>query len=442
MSSFWSNEFWRITGIIFSCWLVGLLLGFPLWGIIAGLVVYLILLANRYQKFATWMRGGLTEPDNFDGIFDDMAFRMSRISARSSKRKKRLSDLLRRWQETSSALPDAAVVLDKDGNIVRFNPAASGMLGLKSADQGQYIGNFIRNPRFIHYLLAGDYAEHLEIASPLDIARVLNIRMTPYGKDQRLMLVGDVTHIQRLMTMRRDFIGNVSHELRTPLTVIMGYLETMKDCEDCDKNALKDYIERIEAPAQRMKSLVEDLLLLSRLDTGAPAGLGGGSVINIVSLLKNIVTEAEQLSHGRHSISLDADSDIRLKGIEKEIYSGFNNLVTNAIRYTPDGGEIKIEWLAYGDSARFCVRDNGPGIAHEHLPRLTERFYRVDVGRSRSSGGTGLGLAIVKQVLRRHDGELHIDSNPGKGSEFCCFFPQARLVHEEDDAAVKQTTVS
>ncbi|MDH5473121.1 MAG: phosphate regulon sensor histidine kinase PhoR [Gammaproteobacteria bacterium] len=431
MSSFWSNEFWRIARMVLLCWLVGLVLGFPLWGVIIGLVVYLWILGKRYQRFAVWMRGSLTEPDDFDGIFDDLAFSMYRVHQRSTKRKNRLSDLLRRWQDTSSALPDAVVVLDKNGDIIRFNQAASTLLGLKASDQGQYIGNFMRNPRFIHYLLTGDYNEHLEIASPLDITKILNIRMTPYGQDQRLMLVGDVTHIQRLMTMRRDFIGNVSHELRTPLTVIMGYLETMKDTGVCDEATLKDYIDRIEAPAQRMKSLVEDLLLLSNLDTGAPAGLSGSLVINVAAMLKNIVTEAEQLSNGQHTISLDVDSDIRLKGIEKEIYSGFYNLVINAVRYTPEGGKIIIEWLPYGDSARFCVRDNGPGIAREHLPRLTERFYRVDVGRSRSSGGTGLGLAIVKQVLRRHDAELHIESEPGKGSEFCCFFPQARIdLHE------------
>ncbi|MDH5734831.1 MAG: phosphate regulon sensor protein PhoR, partial [Gammaproteobacteria bacterium] len=168
MSSFWSNEFWRIARMVLLCWLVGLVLGFPLWGVIIGLVVYLWILGKRYQRFAVWMRGSLTEPDDFDGIFDDLAFSMYRVHQRSTKRKNRLSDLLRRWQDTSSALPDAVVVLDKNGDIIRFNQAASTLLGLKASDQGQYIGNFMRNPRFIHYLLTGDYNEHLEIASPLD----------------------------------------------------------------------------------------------------------------------------------------------------------------------------------------------------------------------------------------------------------------------------------
>lgn len=434
MSSFWSNEFWRITGTVFLFLMLGLLLGLPLWGVVAGFVAYLISLAKRYQHFQKWMQSGLSKNEEFEGIFDDLAFSLYRIQASSNKRKKRLSDLLRRWQNMSTALPDAAIVLDDKGHIIRFNPTASSMLNLESTDQGQYIGNFIRNPHFIHYLLAGDYSEHLEIASPTDSTRTLNIRITPYGKDQWLMIISDVTHIQRLMTMRRDFIGNVSHELRTPLTVIIGYLEAMKDCEQCDRETLKDYVERIEAPALRMKSLVEDLLLLSRLDTGPATNLSSSSIINVAGLLKNIVSEAEQLSQGRHSINLDIDADLKLRGIEKEIYSAFNNLLTNAISYTPEGGEINIAWFQHGDSARFCVRDNGPGIASMHLPRLTERFYRVDVGRSRSSGGTGLGLAIVKQVLRRHDGELHIESEPGKGSEFCCFFPAARIVYQESDA--------
>ena len=424
----WSSELWRLFVSVAICWLLGLILDVPSWGIILGLVVYLVFLARRYHRFENWVIRGLSEPEDFGGVFEDLAFRIYRIRVRSRKRKKRLTLLLRRWQDSSSVLPDAAVVLNQNGDIAWFNKTASGMLGLKKADQGQHIGNLIRSPRFIHYLAAGDYSEHLEIASPLDVAKVLNIRMTPFGTSQHLMLVSDVTHIQRLMTMRRDFIANVSHELRTPLTVIMGYLETLKDDEDVDLEALKQYLGRIEAPALRMKSLVEDLLLLSKLDTGAPSRPESSSVISVATMVKNISTEAEQLSQGQHEITINIDERIQLKGVEKEIYSAFVNLVTNAVRYTQAGGKIAIDWAADGEGASFCVRDNGPGIALEHLPRLTERFYRVDVGRSRSSGGTGLGLAIVKQVLRRHDAEMTVNSRPGAGTEFCCVFPAARTI--------------
>ena len=230
------------------------------------------------------------------------------------------------------------------------------------------------------------------------------------------------------MTMRRDFIANVSHELRTPLTVIMGYLETIKQEDGIDPAEFVELVNRIENPAQRMKSLIEDLLLLSKLDTGAPCSPESSSLINVATMVRNIVTEAEQLSQGKHSIHAEVDEDLQLKGVEKEIYSAFVNLVTNAIRYTQEGGNIELKWVAYGDGASFCVRDNGAGISPMHLSRLTERFYRIDVGRSRTVGGTGLGLSIVKQVLRRHDAELHINSEVNKGSEFCCLFSEARVL--------------
>ena len=428
MPQSWSNEIWRIVLDVTLFWFIGLIVGYPLWGIIAGFVVYLVMLARRYKQFENWMNSGLCDPEDFSGVFEDLSFRIYRIRTRSRKRKKRLTELLRRWQDSSSALPDAAVVVDKDGNITWFNQTASSMLGLKSSDQGRHIGNLIRNPRFIHYIVKGDFTEQLEISSPIDISKILSIRITPYGAGQRLLLMSDITHLQRLMTMRRDFIANVSHELRTPLTVIMGYLETLKEDDEADLDALKAYLSRIETPALRMKSLVEDLLLLSKLDTGAPSSPSNSSVINVASMIKNISAEAEQISKGRHVISIEVDEELQLKGVEKEIYSAFINLVTNAIRYTPEGGEITIKWLALGDGASFCVKDNGMGIPPEHMARLTERFYRIDVGRSRSSGGTGLGLAIVKQVLRRHDAELVIDSEAGKGSEFCCFFQQSRIV--------------
>jgi len=432
MSHSWITEFWRLVTGIVICWLLGLMLGFPLWGIIIGFSVYLINLARRFSKFEKWINLSLREPDDFGGVFDDLAFRLYRMRSRSRSRKKKLTELLRRWQDSSAALPDAAVAIDADGSITWFNQTASSMLGLKKSDQGRHMGNLLRTPRFLRYLSKGDYSEHLEIASPQDITKTLNIRIAPYGANQRLILITDVTHIQALMTMRRDFIANVSHELRTPLTVIMGYLETVKE-NQVDPADFEKLIERIENPAIRMKSLIEDLLLLSKLDTGAPCSPDSSAVINVASMLKNIISEAELLSKGKHTLNIDVDEELQLKGVEKEIYSAFVNLVTNAIRYTQEGGTINIKWSEYGDGASFCVSDNGAGIPAIHLSRLTERFYRIDVGRSRTVGGTGLGLSIVKQVLRRHDAELHITSDVGKGSEFCCFFTEARVVLKQQD---------
>jgi len=427
MSHSWITEFRRLAITVLICWLAGLVLGFSLWGVIVGFSIYLINLKQRFNKFEKWINLSLSQPEDFGGVFDELAFRIYRIRTRSRNRKKKLTELLRSWQDSSAALPDAAVAIDSDGNITWFNLTASSMLRLKSSDQGRHIGNLLRNPKFLRYLTKGDYKEHLEIASPLDVAKTLNIRIASYGSNQRLILVSDVTHIQALMTMRRDFIANVSHELRTPLTVIMGYLEGIKG-ENVNQAEFEKLIERIENPAMRMKSLIEDLLLLSKLDTGAPCSPESSAVINIASMVKNILAEAEQLSHDRHNINVDIDEELQLKGVEKEIYSAFINLLTNAIRYTPEGGSINVSWTAYGDGASFCVADTGAGIPAIHLSRLTERFYRIDVGRSRSIGGTGLGLSIVNQVLRRHDAELQVSSEVGKGSEFCCFFPEARVV--------------
>ena len=433
MSESWSKEFWRLVFDLTVFWLLGLLVGYPAWGLVAGFAFHLIFLVNRIRKFEHWINSRVSEPGEFGGVFEEMAYTIYRIRMRSRKRKKRMSELLRRWQDSSGALPDAAVVLEENDEIAWFNSTASSMLGLRPSDTGHHISNLIRNPRFIEYLRVADYSENLEIASPLDLGKTLSIRVTPYGKKQRLLLVTDITHIQRLMTMRRDFIANVSHELRTPLTVIMGYIETLKDDEEVDLETLKNYLARIEPPAMRMRSLVEDLLLLSSLDTRAPTAPNTSSKINVASMVKNIVAEAEQLSQGKHQFKLDVDPDLRLRGVEKELYSAFVNLVTNAVRYTPEGTTITIRWVALGDSAEFSVADNGPGIPTEHLPRLTERFYRVDVGRSRDSGGTGLGLAIVKQVLRRHDAEFTINSEYGKGAEFRCVFPPARAIFYENE---------
>ena len=427
-----ASEFWRVLSLSLFGGVLGLLLSQPAWGLWLGLLVYLLLLFKRYQKFNYWLHQGLSEPGDFGGVLDELAFKIYRIRMRSRKRKKKLTELLRRWQDSAAALPDAAVVLDPDNIIVWFNSTASSMLNLESSDTGQHIGNLLREPRFIEYLHHAGFDEQLEITSPHHDNKKFNIRLAPYSSGQRLMLVTDVTHIQRLMNMRREFIANVSHELRTPLTVIMGYLESLNDGKAVDADTLMDCLARIEVPAKRMKSLVDDLLLLSRLDTSSVNEASVSSSINVHTLLNNIHTEAQQLSQDKHQILLHVESDCaRIKGVEKEIHSAFNNLVTNALRYTQKGGEINISWLSDDEGGRFVVKDSGSGISVVDIPRLTERFYRVDVGRSRSSGGTGLGLAIVKQVLRRHDAELRIKSVLGQGSEFSCVFPPSRLEYRD-----------
>ena len=423
----WSREFLRLLVDVLIFWLLGAIIGHPHWGVVAGVLSYFVHFMWRLHRFEQWLDEGYSEPVELGGVFDELSVRIFKLRHRSRKRKKRLTELLRRWQESSSMLPDAAVVIDKSDNIEWFNTTASSMLGLKPSDIGQHITNLIRSPRFVHYLESGDFREHLELASPTDVSRVLNIRVTPYGTKQHLLMISDVTHIQRLMTMRRDFVANVSHELRTPLTVILGYLETIREDDEEDMKLLQPFVQRMEAPALRMKTLVEDLLMLSGLDTEAPTTPDNCEDINVSVVMRGVVSEAEQISQGKHEIHVQIDSHLLLKGVEKEIYSAFLNLVSNAVRYTPEGTRIDVFWGMENDEGIFRVSDNGPGIAPEHIPRLTERFYRVDVGRSRQTGGTGLGLAIVKQVLRRHDAELNIESDVDQGAVFTCVFPQVRL---------------
>lgn len=442
MPTSWPSELWRLVLSVLFFGFLGTVFGHPHIGLFSGSVVYVLYFWRRFAIFEKWVNGPIAEPEYLGGIFDNIAFRIFRLRQRSRKRKKRMSELLRRWQDSSGTLPDATVVINNNGTIAWFNLTASSMLGLKQSDTGQHITNLIRNPRFVHFIREADYNEQMEIPSPMDVSRVLNVRMSAYGNKQHLLLVSDVTHLRRLMTMRRDFVANVSHELRTPLTVIMGYLESLKEEDSLDHDAIDQYMGRLEPSARRMKSLVEDLLMLSSLDTEAPASVESSELVSIGPMVRNICGEAEQLSGGRHTFQCHIDDHLRLRGVDKEIYSAFMNLVSNAVRYTPEGTEVDIVWEMHEEGARFCVRDNGPGIQPEHIPRLTERFYRVDVGRSRQTGGTGLGLAIVKQVLRRHDAQLDIDSTVGKGSSFCCQFPAARIQGLEEPPASNVTYLS
>lgn len=426
----WRREFWQLCIILAASWLGGFIVGSVSWALVLGLLIFIGIQVRCIWRFMRWMDSGRAETGVHDipGFCGSIAYRVDRIRKRNHNRTKRLSEILRRFQESASALPDAAIVLEADCSIVYFNHAASTMLGLRQNDHGFHIGNLIRNPSFNRFLRTSNSNDHLEIPSPLDPSKTLEIRIAPYGANQRLMQVSDITHIQRLMTMRRDFVANVSHELRTPLTVILGYLETLQECDDHDVQSLLKQLAKLEAPAMRMKYLVEDLLLLSRLDTGEPLTPEASPLVNVSTMIKTIAVEAEHISNSRHRISMAVDESLKLRGDERELYSAFVNLVNNAIRYTPEGGRITIRWEELNGGAHYSVEDTGMGIAPEHIPRLTERFYRVDVSRSRNHGGTGLGLAIVKQVLRRHNAELDVSSALGKGSVFRCVFPSSRVV--------------
>lgn len=423
----WQAEFRRAALLVLFALGVGLILGHPLWLLLIALGVYLAWHLYHLYQLERWLRRGRSlYPPEATGIWGDVFYRLYQLQRRNRKRKQRLAGYLDQFREATSAMPDATVVLGPNGEIQWSNEAVLPLLGLRPAqDVGQRIDNLVRNPDFIAYLAQGDYTDPLEIPSPQDPVITLRVRVVPYGREQRLLLARDISHQKRLDQMRRDFVANVSHELRTPLTVIAGFVENLNDGDDACAEKWGRSLGLMEQQTKRMQRIVEDLLLLSRLETDRSRPR---ERVEVPAMLEMIREDAVVLSGDQgHRITLEADMDLDLLGAEQELHSAFNNLVSNAVRYTPAGGEVAIRWYRDDDGAHLSVRDTGEGIPAEHIPRLTERFYRVDKGRSRERGGTGLGLAIAKHVLNRHDGELRIESKVGEGSTFTCDFPADRI---------------
>ena len=394
-----------------------------------GLIVYFSWHVYHLRKLERWMRSGKTRNiPEASGIWGEIFHLLYQRQQKHRQRKRQLEDMLERFHEATSALPDATVVLGDVDQILWFNDAAAGLLGLHSAqDKGQRIDNLVRHPDFVTFLHKSKEGEVLRVPSPVDSAITLSIRSINYGRDQRLLVARDVSQQQRLEQMRRDFVANVSHELRTPLTVISGFLETLMDSGDECASKWQRSLDLMHQQAGRMQHIVADLLMLSRLETDRSSP--PREVVEVPALLAAIREDAQLLSGDKgHHVTLEADAELKLYGAERELHSAFSNIVANAVRYTPNGGDIRIRWYRDGSGAHLCVADTGVGISPEHIPRLTERFYRVDIGRSREVGGTGLGLAIVKHVLTRHNSRLRVESRPGKGSTFCCDFQPDRIV--------------
>ena len=379
---------------------------------------------QKGKKYVPPLAGGLWG-EVFNGIY--------RLQQRSRARNKRIVKLLNRFRESTAALPDGVVVLDRTGNIEWWNESAEKLLGLRyPADVGQRLTNLIRNPDFVRYFGEPEPEGRVEFESPRGQDDALLARRVPYGNKQELVLIRDVTLFRRVEDMRRDFVANISHELRTPLTVMRGFLENLVH-EGVTEEERQRAVELMSQQAARMQGLVEDLMMLSRLENQETKV--ANEVVIVPQLLTALQEEAALLNgEKQHHIRWDVDKDLYLRGNSKELDSAFMNLLVNAINYTPPGGEIMVRWYAADDGgACFEVQDNGIGIAPQHIARLTERFYRVDVARSRESGGSGLGLAIVKHILGRHDGQLDIRSQVNRGSTFTCRFPTERVAHAEQD---------
>jgi len=397
-------------------------------GFLAGVQAF-VMLRRLWQEFrlARWLENpDEVEPPDATGTWGDIFYRLQKLQRRQKASRGQLTSALEQFEHAAMAVPDGMVILNRSEQIEWCNPASRTYMGLDcERDRGQFIRYLLRQAQFLDFLDAADYSRRLVCKSPVNRELILSLQLVPFGESQKLLVARDITDLERVDAMRRDFIANVSHELRTPLTVVGGFVETLADAPDLPAAESRHYFDLMLDHTRRMQHLLDDLLTLSRLESADH--MLKDELVNVPELAQALKAEAESLSRGRHRVSLQCQSEACLKGSLQEIRSALGNLVSNAVRYTPEGGDITLAWRERNGEGVFSVIDTGEGIAAEHIPRLTERFYRVDRSRSRETGGTGLGLAIVKHVLTRHGARLEIQSVPGKGSTFSAVFPAQRL---------------
>lgn len=427
---YWSLERWRFALVLFGGVVGGMISGHWLLSFIVALIVYIAWLLFKLQELHNWLEGGgksAKMPDS-DGIWERINFHFRNTQKSSDRRKKRMGTLLKRFQGIITSLPYATVVLTSNNEIDWANKLSVNLLRIDvRKDRGQRIDNLIRDPKF-QKLLSKKKKKEIEITAPHDRQLELAIQLIPIQGDLKLLIARDVSERVHVQQMRKNFIANASHELRTPLTVIAGYLEIMKETKKLP-NELQKAVGSATEQSDRMQSIIEDLLTLSRLENSELRDKKSEPLL-LAKIIKTICDNESRIDNNSHPISLEqVDKKLTLDGSQSEIISVCSNLIHNAIRYTPVGSEIIITWkkLENGEGL-FRVEDTGQGIGPEHIVHLTERFYRVDKGRSQDAGGTGLGLAIVQHIIQRHGGRLEIQSELGKGSVFSVFFPAERVL--------------
>ncbi len=418
-----------LAGSVLAGWLVGRWLGGPLVGVLLAVCLLLGALlavdAMRAERLLHWLRRGAAgpAPDASAGTWGEIANQAARAILR---REREADDERQRLQQLLAAVeasPIGVLLLDADRRITWFSRAAADHLGLQpQRDLQQHVTNLVRAPAFVEQLQAPPGDQAVVFAGPGGSR--LSSLVRPYGDGLRLVLTQDVTERERADAMRRNFVANVSHEIRTPLTVLAGFVDTMRQLPLSEAERRR-VLTLMAEQAARMQHLVSDLLTLAQLE-GSPRP-PADRWTPFTKLRDRALADGRQLSAGRHELLATGGDDAQIAGDENELQSALTNLVVNAVRYTPDGGRIEIAWSWADNGGVLSVRDNGIGIAREHLPRLTERFYRVDGSRSRETGGTGLGLSIVKHVVQRHGGEIDIESEPGRGSLFRLLLPPGRV---------------
>ena len=431
MSDFWQRAFF------FPFFL--LLFSLLVWAIAGALPAALVFAAgmswgllHHLRNLAALLRW-LKDPENLalpdgSGQWEEVFSHLNKMVRTNRLQRERHIASLQQMEQATAALPEGVVILDDADRIEWCNPLASKHFGLDSDyDIGQQITYLARQPAFVQYLAAREFGKPLVLHGARQDDLILSIKLISYGENQRLLISRDITQLQRIETMRRDFVANVSHELRTPLTVVNGFVETLQDMPSRDNEMAQRALYLMGEQTDRMEHLVDDLLTLSRLEDDQ--NRLREEKVEVGTLLEEVTRDGKLLSNGRHRIALQENCGANLNGSREELRSAFSNLVSNAIRYTPDGGSIDVRWSQHDGHALFAVQDSGIGIAQQHIARLAERFYRVDRSRSRETGGTGLGLAIVKHVAMRHQARLHIVSEEGRGSTFSIIFPVARILH-------------
>lgn len=425
------GQYQRLAMAYIVAFLVGSAFGSP-WIFIAVLSTgYLAWLLYQQHKLVGWIMSGSrkTPPESHGlwGVIFDHLYRQQREHRRQVNNYR---DVIKRIRSSTQALNDGIILLDENGNIQWWNNAAQGLLNLRKTDAGQLLTNLVREPKFIRFYNRQHYRDPITLDNPAQQGKNLQIGMTIFGKGERLLLLRDVTRLEQLEEMRQDFVANASHELKTPLTVLRGHLENILTFSDGLPSGVQRALKSMNSQTLRMTNLVTDLLLLTRLDSESSSD---SELINVCELLSQVASDARELSGEQaHIINTHCAEHTYLLGSKRELLAAVNNLVFNAVNYSPAGSCVTIDWKPTEKGAVLSVTDEGVGIDHHHIPRLTERFYRIDKGRSSDKGGTGLGLAIVKHALQHHDARLDIRSKKNSGSTFSCVFPAERIQQQSN----------
>lgn len=417
---FWRKEASYIALFVLIAAILSHFVGYFIYMVVAILIFGLVRQAILLYTLEQWLKSGAGSKSPIgSGVWSDIYYHFYRIKQKEKKRKKTLGKIIDQFRKSTDVLPDAAIVLGDHDEIEWSNKLARHVLGIKKSDKGQRVDNLIREPEFVEFLRTRDEKKSLVLPSPVDNKIILQYKMVSYAEGQHLIIAHDITQQKNMEAMRKNFVDNVSHELRTPLTVLKGYLETLQDIDDRHSPILTSSLLHMNVQAERMQYLVDDLLLLARLETKQKKK----ECVDVARLINNICQESQILQTHSQRIILEVEPDLRLAGEEQDLRSAFSNLIMNALKYSGEESPVKVSCKKTANALFFDVIDQGEGISAADIPRVTERFFRAEVKRRKKLPGTGLGLAIVKHVLIRHDATLEITSRLGKGSRFRCVFP-------------------